>query len=56
MGVDFCQEGNPEQEPMKIDTDTKDPDRFNPKQNTDDNRNIRYYDYDENSLRYWLEG
>ena len=52
MGIDFCQGGNPEQEPMKIDTDTKDPDRFNPKQNTDDNRNIRYYDYDENSLGY----
>ena len=27
---------------MKIDTDTKDPDRFNLKQNTDDNQNIQY--------------
>ena len=40
--VDFCQEDNPKQEPMKIDTDTKDPNRFNPQQNTDDNRNIQY--------------
>ena len=41
-GVDFCQEDNPKQEPMKIDTDTKGPNRFNPQQNTDDNRNIQY--------------
>ena len=27
---------------MKTNTDTKDPDRFNPQQNTDDNRNIQY--------------
>ena len=27
---------------MMTDTDTKDPDRFNPQQNTDDNQNIRY--------------
>ena len=27
---------------MKTDTDTKDPDRFNPQQKTDDNRNIQY--------------
>ena len=27
--VDFCQGDNPKQEPMKIDTDTKDLDRFN---------------------------
>ena len=26
---------------MKTDTDTKDPDRFNPQQKTDDNRNIQ---------------
>ena len=40
--VDFCQVDNHEQEPMKIYTDTKDPIRFNPQQNTDDNRNIKY--------------
>ena len=39
----FCQGDNLEQEPMNEDnTDTKDPDRFNPQQNTDDNRNIQY--------------
>ena len=27
---------------MKTDTDTKERDRFNPQQNTDDNRNIQY--------------
>ena len=27
---------------MKTDTETKDPDRFNPQQNTDDNRNIQH--------------
>ena len=27
---------------MKTDTDTKDPDRFNAQQNTDNNRNIQY--------------
>ena len=27
---------------MKIDTDTKDPDRFNAQQNTDNNQNIQY--------------
>ena len=27
---------------MKTDTDTKDPNRFNPQQNTDDDRNIQY--------------
>ena len=27
---------------MKTDTDIKDPDRFNPQQNTDDNPNIQY--------------
>ena len=27
---------------MKTDTDTKDPDRFNPQQNTDENRKIHY--------------
>ena len=27
---------------MKTDTDTKDPDRLNPQQNTDENRNIHY--------------
>ena len=41
-GLDFCHGDNPEQEPMKIDTDTKYPNRFNPQQNTDDNQNILY--------------
>ena len=41
-GVDFCQGDNPEQESMKTDTDTKDPNRFNPQQKTDDNRNIQF--------------
>ena len=27
---------------MKTDTDTRDPDRFNAQQNTDDNQNIQY--------------
>ena len=27
---------------MKTDTDTKDPNRLNPQQNTDDNRNTQY--------------
>ena len=27
---------------MKTDTDTKDPNRFNPQQNTDDDQNIQY--------------
>ena len=40
--IDFCQVDSPEQEQMKISTDTKDPDSFNHQQNTDDNRNIQY--------------
>ena len=39
-GVGFCQEDIPEQEPIKIVTDTKDPDRFIRKQNINDNRNV----------------
>ena len=41
-GVDFGQGNNPEQKPIKIDTDTKDPDKFNPQQNMDDNPNVQY--------------
>ena len=41
-GVDFCQVDNPEQKQMKTSTGTKDPDRFNPQQDTDNNKNIKY--------------
>ena len=41
-GVDFCQVDNPEQKQMKTSTGTKDPDRFNPEQDTDNNKNIKY--------------
>ena len=41
-GVDFCQVDNPEQKQMKASTSTKDPDRFNPQQDTDNNKNIQY--------------
>ena len=41
-GVDFCQVDNPEQKQMKTSTGTKDPDRFNPQQDTDNNKNIQY--------------
>ena len=49
-GIDFCQEDDPEQEPVKIDTDIKDSNRFNPQQNKDDSRNIQYDKRDGNAF------
>ena len=40
--VDFCQGDIPKQKPMKIDNDTKDLDRFNRQQITDDNSNNQF--------------
>ena len=42
MTLIFFRESTPEQEPMKADTDTRDPNRLNAQQNTDDNRDIHY--------------
>ena len=41
-GADSCQENNPKQESMKINTESKDPSRFNSQQNTDGNPIIQY--------------
>ena len=40
--VDSFQGDNPDQEPMKVDTNAEDPDRFNLQQNTDVSPNILY--------------
>ena len=41
-GADSCQENNPKQESMKINTESKDPSRFNSQQNTDGNPITQY--------------